>query len=251
MSGTLEDMHKAMVALIGVHETNGNNHNKVTEWYGFDGSWCDMGISYAAYHSGCEDSVCLGQKQASTVQHAQAFQNHGLWHPMNNGIVNSGIKAGDIVFFDWSGSTNIMAIDHVGYVESVNGSVVHTIECNVSNKCGRFSRTVETIAGFGRPKYKAPKTTSAAKAKPAPKYEPYPGTTFFKQGRKSPIVLAMRKRLIAEGCNKYQSNKDQDVIGSGDVNSYETWQRKIGLHGPDATWPPGKYSWDKLEVPNV
>ncbi|MFE7566196.1 peptidoglycan-binding protein [Streptomyces sp. NPDC057539] len=86
---------------------------------------------------------------------------------------------------------------------------------------------------------------------PKPKYEPFPGAAWFAMGRRSPVVLAMRKRLIAVGCNRYQSTKDPDVIGSGDKASYEAWQRKCGYTGAAATWPPGKTTWDKLQVPNV
>ncbi|WP_267716749.1 peptidoglycan-binding protein [Streptomyces sp. CoH17] len=89
------------------------------------------------------------------------------------------------------------------------------------------------------------------KPQPKPKYEPFPGAGWFTMGRKSPIVKAMRLRLIAEGCSRYQSSSDQDVIGSGDKNSYEAWQRKCGFAGKAATWPPGKTTWDKLKVPNV
>jgi hypothetical protein len=84
-----------------------------------------------------------------------------------------------------------------------------------------------------------------------PKYEPFPGAAWFKTGRKSPIVLAMRKRLIAVGCSRYKSSSDPDTIGSGDKASYEAWQRKCGFTGKSAEWPPGKTTWDALKVPNV
>lgn len=84
-----------------------------------------------------------------------------------------------------------------------------------------------------------------------PKYEPFPGAYFFKDGRKSPIILAMRKRLIAVGCGKYQSNSNPDTWGSGDEASYKAWQKKLGFTGDDADGVPGKSSWDDLKVPNV
>ncbi|MGW7350933.1 peptidoglycan-binding protein [Streptomyces sp. NPDC054784] len=84
-----------------------------------------------------------------------------------------------------------------------------------------------------------------------PKYEPFPGAAFFTTGRKSPIILAMRKRLIAEGCNRYKSSSNPDTWGSGDEASYEAWQRKCGFTGSDAKVPPGKTTWDRLKVPNV
>jgi hypothetical protein len=81
-----------------------------------------------------------------------------------------------------------------------------------------------------------------------PKYEPFPGAAWFVTGRRSPIVAAMHDRLVAVGCNHYQSSKNKDVIGSGDKASYEAWQRKCGYQGD---WPPGKTTWDLLKVPNV
>lgn len=90
-----------------------------------------------------------------------------------------------------------------------------------------------------------------------PKYEPFPGGTWFHQGRKSKIVAAMHDRLVAVGCNRYKSSKNKDIIGSGDVASYEAWQRKYnkdhhkGWTGTALKWPPGKETWDALRVPNV
>lgn len=85
----------------------------------------------------------------------------------------------------------------------------------------------------------------------APKYEPFPGASWFTTGRKSKIVAAMHDRLVAVGCNRYQSSANKDVIGSGDVASYEAWQRKCGYTGTAAKWPPGPTTWNKLKVPNV
>ncbi|WP_329234415.1 peptidoglycan-binding protein [Streptomyces canus] len=81
--------------------------------------------------------------------------------------------------------------------------------------------------------------------------EPYPGASFFHTGKKSPIIAAMHHRLVAEGCNRYQSNANADVWGPGDVKSYAAWQQKLGFQGADANGIPGKTSWDKLQVPNA
>ncbi|MEE4541002.1 GH25 family lysozyme [Streptomyces sp. V4-01] len=91
----------------------------------------------------------------------------------------------------------------------------------------------------------------AAKGTPAPAHEPFPGVAWFTLGRRSPVVAAMHARLVAVGCNHYASSANKDVIGSGDVASYEAWQRRCGFTGAAAQWPPGKASWDKLHVPNV
>jgi len=84
-----------------------------------------------------------------------------------------------------------------------------------------------------------------------PKYEPFPGASFFRAGRRSPIIAAMHRRLIAEGCGRYQSDANADVWGSGDDRSYAAWQRKLGYAGSDADGTPGPTSWAKLHVPNV
>ncbi|MDX5563777.1 peptidoglycan-binding protein [Streptomyces sp. ID05-04B] len=84
-----------------------------------------------------------------------------------------------------------------------------------------------------------------------PAYEPFPGASFFTAGRRSPIIAAMHKRLVTEGCNRYQSTSNQDVWGSGDKASYAAWQRKLGYTGTAADGIPGNASWSKLHVPNV
>ncbi|MET7847642.1 peptidoglycan-binding protein [Streptomyces avermitilis] len=84
---------------------------------------------------------------------------------------------------------------------------------------------------------------------PAQQYEPFPGAAWFVMGRKSPVVARMHDRLVAVGCNRYQSHRDKDTIGSGDVASYEAWQRLQGFTGSAAKWPPGKTTWEALHVP--
>jgi hypothetical protein len=86
---------------------------------------------------------------------------------------------------------------------------------------------------------------------PVPSYEPFPGAAWFTMGRVSPIVGRMHERLVAVGCDRYKSSLGKDVIGTGDVASYEAWQRKCGYVGAAATWPPGPESWAKLQVPKV
>lgn len=252
MSG-VEDMIAAAIKTLGVGEHNGDNTNYITAWYGLNGQpWCDQAVTYWAAHSGNYDAVCFGTKHAYTVEHAQKFADHGAWHAMTHGVAASGIRRGDVIFFDWAGGSSIAGIDHVGIVESVSGSVVHTIEGNFGNRCGRFSRTVETIAGYGRPKYVNPAPAPAPAPSPVPsKYEPYPGASFFTRGRKSPIIAAAHDRLVAVGCNKYQSSANKDEWGTGDEASCAAWQRKCGYSGPDADGIFGKASWDKLHVPKV
>jgi peptidoglycan hydrolase-like protein with peptidoglycan-binding domain len=125
----------------------GSNHNQVTQWYGFDGPWCNMSISFEAAHSG--NLPAIFGKFAYTVAHAEAFRSHGRWH---YGL--GGARPGDVVFFDWSGTRRIANIDHVGLIEAVrsNGTIV-TLEGNTSNCFMRRVRGPDVVVGYGRPAY--------------------------------------------------------------------------------------------------
>ncbi|MDC2953402.1 peptidoglycan-binding protein [Streptomyces gilvifuscus] len=100
-------------------------------------------------------------------------------------------------------------------------------------------------AWFAFPASKKPSTGSSG----TKQYEPFPGASWFSMSRTSPIVGRMHDRLVAVGCNRYKSSSNKNTIGSGDVASYEAWQRKLKYTGSAATWPPGKTSWDLLKVP--
>ncbi|CAL9324547.1 peptidoglycan-binding protein [Streptomyces sp. SudanB182_2057] len=147
--GNVQGMLAAARKLLGTTEhPPGSNRNLITKWYGFTGPWCDMAVSYAAAHS--DNLQAVGGKFALTTAHARAFQKKGRWH---YGI--GGIRPGDIVFFDWSGSRSIGAIDHVGIVEAVHSNrTITTLEGNTSNAFRRRRRSSACIVGYGRPAYK-------------------------------------------------------------------------------------------------
>jgi hypothetical protein len=111
------------------------------------------------------------------------------------------------------------------------------------------------VANF--PSVAAMRTWAAKDVAPKPHFEPFPGAAWFATGRRSPIVAAMHARLVAVGCGRYRSHTHVDVIGSGDVASYEAWQRHYnaahhkGWTGAALKWPPGKETWDALQVPHV
>jgi hypothetical protein len=255
--GTLEAMIAEMERWLGTGEPN-----VIQSWYrarngaAYNGNfaWCDATVTRAAVDSGCHDSVCFGTDYAYTVAHAARFQAKGQWHAMTNGVVKSGIRRGDIIFFDWDGSSSIGAIDHVGIVTSVNGSTVYTIEGNIGNVCARKVRYVGDIAGFGRPVYKTPSKTTTETSPAAKKYRAFPGVSFFMKGSKpalgksSPIFTNMGKALIARGFKSYYKVGAGPELGQADVNAYEAYQRSLNYTGDDAKWPPGKTSWDKLKV---
>ncbi|MFD3570148.1 peptidoglycan-binding protein [Streptomyces sp. NPDC058667] len=112
--------------------------------------------------------------------------------------------------------------------------------------------------GFGMPDIrgrvqtrlaKAPARNTPGSGKPgAPRLQPFPGTSFFRKETSSPVITAMGRRLVAEGCSAY-------AVGPGprwseaDRLGYAKWQRKLGFRGSDADGIPGAASWSALKVP--
>lgn len=354
-TGGVDAMIRRMEHWLGTGEPN-----SIQSWYrqrngaayGGNFAWCNATVTEAAYTSDNYAAACFGKDWAYTVAHAARFQQASAWTAMTNGIAKSGIRRGDIIFFDWNGSSSIGAIDHVGIVTSVSGDgkYVYTIEGNTANVCARRVRVVHDIAGFGRPTYAkatgstSPSTSATARykvtinglsygygskgahvtavgkalvkagfgkhyadgpgptwsdsdtknygdyqkslglkgtapgqdadgvpgastlkkllgtlpKKPAatPAYEPFPGASFFHGGRYSPIVTAMGRRLVAEGCGQYRSGPGPNWTNV-DKASFAAWQRKysnahkLGWTAADCNGIPGKTSWDALKVPTV
>ena len=167
--GSAKGMVAQAAKSIGLGESPANT-NYITRWYGFSGAWCDMAITYWAHHSGNASAVCPNgpttgnHRYAYTVWHAQAFQKAGRWH-----YGTAGIKRGDIIFYQWEGGArSIGKIDHVGLVAYVRGNVIHTIEGNRGDRCGRHTvvKGSSLVTGYGRPAYG--KGGGGGKSKPKP-----------------------------------------------------------------------------------
>jgi hypothetical protein len=60
----------------------------------------------------------------------------------------------------------------------------------------------------------------------------------------------MGRRLVAEGCSRYEDGPDPEWT-EADRRSYAAWQRKLGYEGKDADGIPGRTSWEALKVPNT
>lgn len=86
--------------------------------------------------------------------------------------------------------------------------------------------------------------------KPKPIYAPFPGTGFFRLGKKHPLITAMGKRLVAEGYKGY-SDGPGPTFTRADIKAYAWWQRKLKYTGSAADGYPGKSSWDKLKIPKA
>ena len=113
-------------------------------WYGFSSrvEWCACFVSWCADQCGYIESGVI-PKHSYCPTGVEWFRSRGHWLDRNS------IPApGTIIYFDWGGDG---IADHVGIVESCDGSTVYTIEGNANNACKQLSYAVgnRRILGYG------------------------------------------------------------------------------------------------------
>lgn len=117
---------------------------KFWSWYGFTSreEWCACFVSWCADQAGLIQKGAVPKFSLCTAG-VDWFQEKGKWQ--SGGNVPT---PGTIIFFDWNhdGSS-----DHVGIVESCDGTTVHTIEGNSGDAVKQNSYTVnsQSILGYG------------------------------------------------------------------------------------------------------
>ncbi|MGN0488347.1 MAG: CHAP domain-containing protein [Ruminococcus sp.] len=134
---------------------------KIRSWYnknvGNLGSskwpWCAAGISYSAAKCGLSEVItptASSSVMLSNFKKLGGFKAGGTYTP----------KAGDIIIiFKWA--TSVTPASHVGVVEYVEGSYVHTIEFNSGSlpdgEVARWKHLLSSssIVGYGVPKFPA------------------------------------------------------------------------------------------------
>lgn len=147
---------------------------------------------YLARECGCGQMIRLFQKLGE-------WQENDAYTP----------QPGDVIFYDWQDSgtgDNTGSADHVGIVESVNGSTMKVIEGNMSDAVGRRTLQVNGryIRGYGLPKFKGGAASSGNTGS-----KPASGTGKKTVAQLADEVLAgkwgngadRRKRLEAAGYN--------------------------------------------------
>lgn len=225
-ANAIDKMVAAAEADLGLGEPN-----YIQDWYdrefgdlGYNWAWCNAAVTWWAHKSGNAKAVCFSDRghYAYTVYHAQAFKDRGQWT-----FGATGIRRGDIVFFDWAGADSIAAIDHVGLVVDVQGSQVHTIEGNINDRCERRVRGAYEIAGYGRPAYD---TTSGGGSTPVP-------TVRLADAQAHQPAAT---RVIQDALNR----KFGGVVIDGDYGpqttaAYKRWQQSLGWPGDGE---PGAHS---------
>ncbi|GLY81824.1 CHAP domain-containing protein [Actinoallomurus iriomotensis] len=209
---------KAARALLGTSEhPPGSNHNNITVWYNAhiarigDGAWCDMSVTKEAYDSGNEVAVVggAGKGFAYVPAHAAWFKSKGRFH-----TGTSGIRAGDVVFFNWSRKKGTTSCDHVGLVEKVfSDGTFYSLEGNTSDAFRRQHRDSTYVSGYGRPAYSA---TS--------KEDPLIG---LKKGDKGEAVTGLQVLLTYAGQEKVLGKVDGEY-GTSTAEALRLARQSVG-----------------------
>ena len=122
------------------YKAYGGNKTKYSAWYGMNGAaWCHMFASWCANQADISTDVV--PKTASTSTGMQWFKDRGRFKYKGSYTP----KRNDFVYFKSDGAS------HVGIVEYVSGSTLHTIEGNTSDavKKRTYPLSYHTITGYG------------------------------------------------------------------------------------------------------
>ena len=216
---------------------NGQNPLPVGYKLKIDDDWCAAFVTAMSILSG---NYALTGGECGVERFVQnEFQPKGIWL----GKVRP--QAGDIIIFDWD--ANRWA-DHIGYVESVSGDTVYTIEGNSGSPSAvrrqSYTWNMWQIKGYARPKW--------GDASPAP----------LSSGGKSIDAIAQevltgawgngddrRNRLTAAGYDYTEVQAKINAILNGDSAP----ARKEGWNQDDTGWwyvVDGEYlksEWRKID----
>lgn len=148
-------IHAADVAesQLGIHERTGANDGIPAERYmrGDKLAWC---AGFVLYCNECSDDDAFAPDQATyyRLRSVSAFiawaKERGRFHPRGTLIP----QRNDVIFFGDADSDVGVKGHHVGIVTSYDGSGVHTVEGNTSNKVARrvYDPGNKTIVGYLR-----------------------------------------------------------------------------------------------------
>lgn len=171
--------------------------------------FCAMFVSYILNEEGIK---LTGFPTASCATIVSGAKKAGAWVSGH-----SGIKAGDIVLFDWNSNG---APDHVGFVEKVYSSYIQTIEGNTSGSDGRSgsvarkTRTFGTVLGYYRVSYDGSTGSSSSSSSSSSAEIDLGDTTVW--GKKFNRNLQSQLGTSVDGIMSCQAKSDQKYFWKHD-----------------------------------
>ncbi|MCL8009731.1 N-acetylmuramoyl-L-alanine amidase [Streptomyces sp. AS02] len=171
-----------------------------------------------------------------TVHEVRNWRTHnrnakGPWGPMNGVVIHHTVTWGTdspvaLCHDGYAPPPDPLchgAIDKKGHVHMVgNGRANHAglgdgdgpARLTMETACAPASRTA---CGASRAAAEAPppRPQPRPQPRPRPEYEALPGAGSFRIGRRDPLITAMGKRLVVEGCGRYEEGPSPDRRQAG------------------------------------
>lgn len=158
------------VAAAEVGYTGTSTYSKYGEWYGYQGGWCTTFVLWCYNQADKSLGTSLYGSVIPSGGNCNSmiswYENKGRYHKHGDGYTP---KAGDLVFFDWSGNGSSQ---HVGIVDRISGSTVYTVEGNCSGQVKAREYTangskpynnISAIMGYGVPDFSGAANGSGSK----------------------------------------------------------------------------------------
>jgi hypothetical protein len=199
-------------------------------------AWCAMFVTYCARVAKALAALPGGDR-AYTVWEAEDFERIKRYKTGTVENIKRHAYQGCVVFFDWNGTNNTGAIDHVGIIKKVrsDGRII-TVEGNTSDMVAIRLRSADVIAGFGMPEF-----DKAPAPKPIGNAWPYKRDTVMGMGwENSAGVEKVQKRINALG---YHPKLAEDGDFGAKTRAGVRWvQARLhvtvdGVVGRTETWP--------------
>ena len=200
-------------------EPDGSNRVAgITDQGGFvPAAWCDAFVQTCLRAAGVD----------SGPQTMWVSNTIGYFRGLGRAFTNPrDAQPGDLVAFEWG--TTSGGYDHIGFVESVRGDGLVTIEGNIGNRVQNLFRSwTSGIAELARPDY------AAATAPPAPTPPSVP-TQVWRRGSRGEYVKQIQ--TLVQGQILAPVTVD-GVYGELTEAAVKVWQSKLGVT-PDGVWGP-------------
>jgi hypothetical protein len=154
--GTAQEALKLAASFLGFKEGPRNNETPFGAYTGYNFQpWCGSYVKYCLDKTGTVGEPSPVYTPSGVI----GYKNAGRWVERN-----APAYPGDVVFFDWGGTTSAAMTDHVGFVEKVlPDGRLQTLEGNTSysnqSNGGEVQRRIRdrgSVVGFGRPRYSSP-----------------------------------------------------------------------------------------------
>lgn len=215
----------------------GSDHNEITAWYGVDGPWCAMFVSWVLAHAGFSSDG--GQTLSvpgvtQTTAHGWSYVPYMLNNFRDAGRAVSDPQPGLIVIYDWDGDG---VPDHTGLVDAVNADgTIYAVEGNHYDRVDRVYRQRYLIEAFCTLPYASAPNPPAPPARPQ-NVPPFPG--YCSMGSCDNITRQVQQRLLNRG---WQIQVD-GIFGRQTDQVVRAFQAKKGLEVDGVVGPQ---TWNAL-----